>query len=417
MARKRSKNKSSNPISFIKNKFTSLTDLFRSANPEDNDAFDNDDLKGVKALHSWVAIAKKEILNNVSRAVWTVKKNNSIVPFSDPMSQLFKKGSELWQLAFKSYLDYGEVFFWFGLNYGGVGFPKFIEVLPAFRMSWDTRISKFIYTDKENVQHILNDNEYIRIFDTISYNLFRENRSESLLTFLILEMSQDLEIDRQNLYALLQGAIPDGILSFEQNLNPTQVDDIKRRWNENNGRGLNNGKQKSSISVIGKGAKFTALNQDLIKYMDVKSWNRNTILALYGVPLKVVDAQAGGSALSGNDTDEQYTGFWTKTLTPLTDKFAINFQEQLLTRLNLTRLGYTCIFDKSRITELQIDQTTLEDNNRKNYFFDLKTETEARQVLGLDARADGDRTRSEIQADLKAKEAATIVSSNNGGDA
>jgi len=89
-----------------------------------------------------------------------------------------------------------------------------------------------------------------------------------------------------------------------------------------------------------------------MQYMDMRKWNRQSILARYGIPPIVVGVKDDASALSGSDTQEQEQAFWTKKLIPEMTFIEEALETKFFKKYDLQMKGQ---FDYANIPELQED--------------------------------------------------------------
>jgi HK97 family phage portal protein len=198
-------------------------------------------------------------------------------------------------------------------------------------------------------------------------------------------IEQDVNANIANTSLIKNKSVPPGIITSDQIVLDEQADAFIKRWEKQH-----KGSAKAyKIAVLGRGAKYQpiAMTPDDMGYMDMKKWNRTSILARYGLTAGVFGFRDDSSPLSGTDTKEQLKSVWTLTLIPELKFLETILKSEFFTRFALTMDGK---FDTDVIPELQIDKTEQETRLRENIKVGLYTINEAREEADKDPLDWGD---------------------------
>ena len=196
-------------------------------------------------------------------------------------------------------------------------------------------------------------------------------------------LTQDIEQDYQanvsNTFMIKNRSVPAGIISSEQIINDESAKELIKRWEEKHKGAIKAGK----ISVLGKGAKYQpiGLTPDEMQFMQMFKWNRDTILAMFGLSIKVFGINSDNSALSGSDTKEVLKAAWNLKLIPEMRSIVEKLKVDFFKRFGLNEEGK---FDTSEIPELQVDKAKQEERLREDIKTGLITINEARDKLEME---------------------------------
>jgi len=163
-------------------------------------------------------------------------------------------------------------------------------------------------------------------------------------------IEQDYEATKSNTSLIKNKSIPPGILSTEQVLTSDQADKLVEEWEKRH----KGSKKVGKIAVIGHAAKYQPISMTHIdmQYIEMKKWNRITILAKAGIPPVLVSVKDESTPMSGTDTKEQWKIFWNFTMFPEQKAIEDKLRTDFFTRFGLDTIGK---FDKDNIEELQED--------------------------------------------------------------
>lgn len=125
------------------------------------------------------------------------------------------------------------------------------------------------------------------------------------------EILTDTKLDRQMNSVLDNGATPSGIMSTEQMLEDTEVDQIEEHWNATHGGTDNSGR----MALLWGGMKYQqlSLTPEQMQQIELKKYDRDTILSGMGTPkasVGITDDLNYATQLS------QDRNFWTKRMFP-----------------------------------------------------------------------------------------------------
>jgi len=341
--------------------------------------------------HAWVNIAVWAIAKNIARAPFELMSGDDVVEagkeyelfkFVNPYMSRF----QLWE-ATVSWLKYrGESIWLYNDDHGGTGIPR--EIYPVDPTRFEhivdkrtNRIALWKYTPPGS--ETFKGNEITFTPDELLHfhvwNPWNEWRGVNPMTSCGYEVNQDILANRNNTSLLRNRSIPDGLLTSDKSMSEEQAKDTKDRWRKQH-QGVN---RAYDIAVLGHGMKYTPLQIDSTKmqHFELKKWNRNTILAKYGVLPAVVGVKDDLTPMSGSDTKEQMRAFWTMTLVPeihhIEDKLRTDFFGKIGSKLEGR-------FNIDAIPELQEN----EDEKYKRYGEavgkGLMTQNEAREKLGFE---------------------------------
>jgi SPP1 gp7 family putative phage head morphogenesis protein len=179
-----------------------------------------------------------------------------------------------------------------------------------------------------------------------------------------IELQQDLHANQANLNMLTNSSMPEGLLASDKPISQEQAKQLRTQWES-----MHKGSARSHrIAVLGYGTQFqkVQLSPKEMEYLRLKTYNRSTILARYGVQPAVVGIKDEYTPLSGKDTGEQMREFWNVTLIPELQSYVDKLRTDFFERLGLDRLGYSGEFDLNAIQELQEDEDKLSTRERQD---------------------------------------------------
>ena len=348
------------------------------------------------SVHAWVNIAVSILIRNLARADFTIKREGEDITHGQ-IYDLFRKPNpslsrfDIWKETAAWWHIEGEAFWWFGADYSG-GIPQELYVLNPRKLHHEgelrsgidcefTKPRRWFYYSGTEIIPILSD-EIIHFRD---WNPYNPVRGINPLAALALELEQDYYANKANSQLLRNNAIPQGILKTEQTLRPEEADQLERRWESKYG----NVKSGRKIAVLGKGTNFEPLSftPEVIKLFELKRWNLYTILAKYGIPPRVANISDRSTALSGKDTAEQHSAFWTYTLIPILRQYEQILESQFFMRFNLKERG---VFDLWDIPELQESEDQQSKRDIAEINAGLKTINDVLKERGKDLKPWGD---------------------------
>lgn len=184
----------------------------------------------------------------------------------------------------------------------------------------------------------------IDILDVVHFRIYdpgKPFRGTSPLESAGLATSGDIAAQKYNLDFFNRGAVPDGIVWTEQDIDTTTADEVKERWKQNH-----QGKSHE-IDVLGSGFQYQATHVTSrdSEFIDGRKLNREEIAAAFSVPMVVLGLLEGATY---SNTDGQLKTFWQIKLKPTMALLASSIDKHLV-RDKTLKSG----FDLSEVVELQ----------------------------------------------------------------
>lgn len=187
-----------------------------------------------------------------------------------------------------------------------------------------------------------------------------------------------IQLEEYHANVLHNGGKLEGIFNVKaEYLSPEQIKELKKSYQQGYA-----GAQKSGLPFFAYGGmeyQNLGLTPSELSYIDSKKFTRADILALYGVPLAIIDSSDLG-ALGSNGYDAALKIFLSETIQPLQDSLVQKLNEFLVDPDKT--LGY--IDPSPANTELILKEV---ESGVKNYYM---TTNEARQMWGLSPIKGGD---------------------------
>lgn len=341
--------------------------------------FSGDTHVGDVKNHIWVSIAVKVYQRAVLRGDYILLSNGVKGPtVFDHLFDMEGSNAPIKTVLSKSIQSWcweGE-FFWYYPS--GFKVPEEIIVLDPRRVYhtsdspgtcryfYNTHDGRVIGLTEENSLHVMEVNRYSEVRGV--FPLFTVGNTL---------LKQDALINAGNLDALDGGAVPDVVLKAKLRLSPKQADEAISYWN----KAYNRPHGGSRVAAIGNNMDVMQLDKDLIKYIDLLDWNRTGILAFYGIPLKVANAETGKTALSGKDSNEQYRALFSQTIIPLLEYISGEINRGFFSKQGHPEIHGIFSFDK--VAELQEDENKLSQRENEDIKTGKVTINEIRAKHGL----------------------------------
>jgi len=346
--------------------------------------------------HAWVNIAVHAISSNIARVPFKIYNGETQI-IAGKIFELFNRpnplmtGKQLFEATAAWMKVKGECFWVYDLfleqeKRSGM-LPQQIGMVEPDKMEHrkdaNGNISLWLYHkegDKKPIPIMPDEMIHFKY-----WNKWNPWRGASPLIAMDQELAMDNLSDQSNLNILQHGSIPDGVISTDQYLSPEQAQQIKTNW-LNNHQGS---KRKNMVSVLGQGTTYQAIQmtpQDM-EYLAMKRWDRQTILARYGVPGVLVGVTDDRAPMSGSDTKYQRKVFWNLTLIPDLDMFEDIIRDGFFKRFNIPLVGE---FDTDEIPELQEDEQEKVDRWLKEVTQGTLTINEMREMQERDPVPWGD---------------------------
>jgi len=306
--------------------------------------------------HDWANIAIHTIARNISRAPFKLYKGQDTEVKKGPLYDVFAhvnpyySPSQLWE-ATSAWINCRGEAIWYMVKKDIM--PTDIYVLDP--TNWvhvlnkkQTEIIQWIYVDPQDGKKVPFNVRDILHFR--AWNKWDQWRGRNPLIAQTENIEQDYQANVSNTSLVKNNSVPLGVLSAQQIINEDTAKKLVEQW-----EAQHKGASKAhKIAVIGHGAKYEriGLMPSEMQYIDMRKWNRNSILARYGIPPILVGVKDDMTPLSGEDTKEQEKRFWTKKLIP-----DMKFIEDVLKSKFFSVYAPEIYgeFDTSGIEELQTD--------------------------------------------------------------
>jgi HK97 family phage portal protein len=321
--------------------------------------------------HAWFNIGLSKIAKNIARARWVVTNNGEEVPDTDGRAgmavKLFRQPNPTMTItdfieSICSWYVLNEVVITFGRGDYTSGIPETLWVwnphtFEAVLSKNEDAIVLWRYREKEK-EIVFLPSEVIHIKPWNKWNYWRGAAIEIPVKE---EMNQDYKGNRSNSNLLDNNAIIPGVLKSDIRLTDEQAKEIKERWKREH-PGFKN---HYNPIILGQGMEYQqiAVTPKDMNYGEMKTWNRETILALLNVPLELCGIGTEGAPLSGERFTAAMKMFWSLTLFPILNKIQNKFKVDFFDRLGLA--GYQLTGDTKELPELQEDKNAAADLNIK----------------------------------------------------
>ena len=306
--------------------------------------------------HDWANIAIHTIARNISRAPFKLYKGQDVEVKKGPLYDVFShvnpyySSAQLWE-ATSAWINCRGEAIWYLLKKDIM--PTDIYVLDPTNFvhvlnKKETEIIQWVYVDPQTGKKVPFNIREILHFR--AWNKWDQWRGRNPLIAQTENIEQDFQANVSNTSLVKNNSVPLGILSSEQIINEDTAKLLVEQW-EKQHKGA---PRQHKLAVIGRGAKYEriGLMPSEMQYLDMRKWNRNSILARYGIPPILVGVKDDMTPLSGEDTKEQEKRFWTKKLIP-----DLKFIEDVLKSKFFSVYDPNIYgeFDISGIEELQTD--------------------------------------------------------------
>lgn len=331
---------------------------------------------------AWINIAVSTRARNLARAPLRLYQGDGDTPVeSGPVYDLFaREGTQLWEATEGWRCLRGEAFWILGWG-GAVGLPKKIVIVDPLSMSAKLspdgqEVTMWVYTNG-GVKIPFKPEEVIHL---PMWNPYDSVRGMSELTPLMDELNQEYLMSRGTARLLENQSIPGGIITIPgDEMSEEQANRTIERW-EKKHKGIN---RSGRVAVLGSGATYQkiSLSPQEMQSLEARGWNRDTILAKFGVPHAVVGLKSEVGSLAGKDTAEQMKSFWNLTLIPELEFFQKKLEEEFFTRY---KVGMNAEFDTTELWEMQADEELLSNRLRMDVNAGILTQNEARELKGMD---------------------------------
>jgi len=313
--------------------------------------------------HSWVNIAIDFRSRNLARCDYKIYNGEDEVT-EGPVFELFNDVNptmsqyQLWEATEAWRMVEGEALWVYtGRDQARLGQEELpIEIYVADPRKWKivlndrgTSILRWMwFPEEDQTQGIPYSNREIVHFKI--WSKWDRWRGSNFWTAQTENIEQDVEANVSNTQLIKNKSVPPGILSSEQIIDDKTAKEMADRWDKNHKGAGKTGR----IGITGKGAKYQpiAMSHSDMQYMEMKKWNRGTILAKAGIPPVLVGVKDDATPMSGTDTKEQQANFWNSTMFPEKKALEDKLRTDYFRRFGLQLRGE---FSTEGIHELQED--------------------------------------------------------------
>jgi len=176
------------------------------------------------------------------------------------------------------------------------------------------------------------------------FNPYNVLRGLSPLAAADLTLSSDSYAAHYNLEFFKNGGDPGGVLSVSGRLTEDQYAAIAERWRARHGAGRGH-----TMAILEGGLEYTpiASSQRDMQFLDQRKWNRDEILAVFGVPKSEVAVYEDVNFATARSQDK---GYWHKVLIPKMRHLETTIQHGLAKSVPG---NFSIRFDLSKVDALQ----------------------------------------------------------------
>ena len=276
------------------------------------------------------------------------KKPNGVISYIDP-SETFDVPSELWPVR-------------------GDLLEEIIDERTQLPRAWRMTTGKgTLEVPDDSLVHIAEANPYNPI------------RGMGPMQAAYRTAAKDFVLDRYD-EALLQNAgSPGGILSVDGHLTDADQRAISDAWRQAHGRPDSHRK----TAVLPQGTKYEEIgfSPQEMEFMDMRSWNRETIMAIFGVTKPIIGLTEGVNYASSMAA---FRTFYEVTVVPFLDFLADEIKTKFIQRLRGPESEYHISFDLSGVAALREDADSKVDRTIKLFSQAGRTFNEAADLAGFD---------------------------------
>jgi HK97 family phage portal protein len=316
------------------------------------DRLGGDEVTDPYRQHVWVYVAIRKRAENVAQVPFRIYQGEDEVT-QGPIAELFRRPSqgysryELWEATI-TYLDLRGWCLWYlapkvGRQAGYSKLPAGIQVLnPDFCKpvkDAEGRLAGWMYSQIPlELSEVIRFRHFHPADDVLGLSPLEAAR---------LSIESDYQAGKYGRAFFKNAATPGGVLETDQQLTDEQYKRLLLQWEARHG-----GAEKAHrIALLEGGLKYQqmSLSQRDMEFLEQRRYNREEILAIYGVP----------KALCGITDDLNYAThegqrrvFWNDTIEPLLERLEEQLEAEFFPRYAPELRG---LFDRSAVPELQED--------------------------------------------------------------
>jgi len=191
--------------------------------------------------------------------------------------------------------------------------------------------------------------------------------------------AKDFVLDRYDEALLQNSGSPGGILSVDGHLTDADQRAISDAWREAHGRPDSHRK----TAVLPQGTKYEEIgfSPQEMEFMEMRSWNRETIMAIFGVTKPIIGLTEG---LNYASSMAAFRTFWEVTVVPFLEFLSDELETKFIHRLRGPESEYRIGFDLSGVAALREDADSKVERTIKLFSQAGRTFNEAADLAGWD---------------------------------
>ena len=276
------------------------------------------------------------------------KKPNGVISYIDP-SETFEVPAELWPVR-------------------GDLLEEIIDERTQLPRAWRMNTgSGTLEVPDESLVHVAESNPYNPI------------RGMGPMQAAYRTAAKDFVLDRYDEALLQNSGSPGGILSVEGHLTDADQRAISDAWREAHGRPDSHRK----TAVLPQGTKYDEIgfSPQEMEFMEMRSWNRETIMAIFGVTKPIIGLTEG---LNYASSMSAFRTFWEVTVVPFLEFLSDELETKFIRRLRGPESEYHIGFDLSGVAALREDADSKVERTIKLFSQGGRTFNEAADLAGWD---------------------------------
>lgn len=227
------------------------------------------------------------------------------------------------------------------------------------------------------------------VVQVAQYDPYSPLRGSGPMTALMRTAGKDLVIDRYDEALLKNGGSPGGTITFDGVLKPEDSKALERSWNEH----MNSPEGTRKTPILPLGMKFDqfGFNPKDMEFTSMRSWNRESIMAVFQVTRAVMGLTDGLNYASAYESRRIFGEF---LVFPTLDLLANEIESQWLAHIDGPENRYSVKFDISQVPWMQELVDTKIDRATKVFTMTGRSWKDSCAIAGLEVvPTDGDEER------------------------